>query len=127
MLWLLLIQQLAPRPAPCPEESLRDCGADAQSFDGSPPLTVKLSESVTQGIRNGKTFSETYWDCDVLVIGAARKLTQAHHHDDLTFDLEPGRYLVRLDRCFGCAKDVPVTIANGKATVVQGGCHTQGK
>jgi hypothetical protein len=127
MLWLLLIQSMAARPDPCPEQALRECSADARSFEGSPPLTVKLSQSVTQGIANGKTFEEPYWDCDVLVIGGGKTRKLTHHADDLKLELEPGSYVVRLDACFGCAKDVPVTIAKGKATVVQASCHTQGK
>jgi len=127
MLWLLLIQSMAARPDPCPERALHECTARAQSFDGSPPLTVKMSQSVTQGIANGKTFSEPYWDCDVLVIGGGKTRKATHHADDLKFDLKPGRYVVRLDSCFGCAQDVSVTIAKDKATVVQASCHTQGK
>ncbi len=127
MLWLLLIQSLAARPDPCPEQALRECRADVRTNDGSPALTLTMSQSVTQGIANGKTFDEPYWDCEVLVIGGGKTRKAQHHADDLKFDLKPGAYVVRLDSCFGCAKDVPVTIAKGKATVVQASCHTQGK
>ena len=127
MLWLLLIQQMAARPPACPTNSLRECSADVRTFDGTPPLTVHLSQSVTQGRANGETLDEVYWDCDVFVIGGGKTVKQTHHKDDLHFTLKPGRYTVRLDSCFGCAKDVPVTIASGKAALVQGRCHTQGK
>ena len=127
MLWLLLIQSMAARPDPCPEQSLRECRADVRTVDKGAGLTVTMSQSVTQGIANGETFAEPYWDCDVLVIGGGKTRKATHHADDLHFDLKPGRYVVRFDSCFGCAQDVPVTMTKGKAAVVQASCHTQGK
>lgn len=127
MLWLLLIESMASRAQPCQQQAPRECSADVRTVDKGSGLTVTMSQSVTQGIANGKTFSEPYWDCDVLVIGGGKTRKTPHHADDLHFDLGPGSYVVRLDSCFGCAKDVPVTIAKGKATVLSAGCHTQGK
>jgi hypothetical protein len=127
MLWLLLIQSMASRPAACPASSLHQCGAAVSTVDKGSGLTVTMSQSMTQGRANGETFTEPYWDCDVLVIGGGKTRKATHHADDLHFALKPGKYVVRLDACFGCAMDVPVTLAKGKASIVQASCHTQGK
>ena len=127
MLWLLLIQSMSSRPVVCKDEGPRECHADVRTVDSGSGLTVTMAQSITQGIANGKTFGEPYWDCDVLVIGGGKTRKATHHADDLHWSLKPGSYVVRLDACFGCAKDVAVTIAKGKTTVVSAGCHTQGK
>ena len=127
MLWLLLIQSMASRPPACEEPSLRTCSADVRLVQDGPPLTVHLGQSVTQGIANGRTIAETEWECEVSVIGRGKVIKAQHHADDLHFNLKPGSYVVRLDACFGCARDVPVTIAKGKPVLVQAGCHTQAK
>lgn len=127
MLWLLLIQQMSTRPPACAQPALRECSAGARTLEEGPPLTLTMGQSVTQGIANGKTIGETEWDCEVQIIGRGKTIKAQHHSDDLHFNLEPGSYVVRLDSCFGCAMDVPVTIAKRKATVVEARCHTQGK
>ena len=122
---------VAPAPAPavpaCSDLELRECSADVQTRDTGPALTLAMTESATQGIDPGETFDEPYWDCDVYVISPRRVVRATHHRDDLHLDLAPGPYLVRFDACFGCRKDVPITIARGHAVVVNARCHSQGK
>lgn len=127
MLWLLLIQAMSSRPPACEQPALHECTAGARAADEGPPLTLTMARSVTQGIANGRTIASTEWDCEVQIIGRGKTVKAQHHSDDLHFNLRPGSYVVRLDACFGCAMDVPVTIAKGKATVVEARCHTQGK
>jgi len=124
--------EVAPAPAPgpavpaCEEPSLRECSADVEMLDAGPSLTLKLTESATQGTDPGKTFDEPYWDCDVFVIGVGRFVEATHHRDDLHVELAPGRYVVWLDSCFGCRKNVPITITRGHSALVNARCHVTG-
>jgi hypothetical protein len=127
MLWLLLIQTMSVRPAACQPQSPHECGAATTTVEKGPALTVAMSRSFTQGIANGETFTDAVWDCEVQVIGRGKTVKAQHHAEDLKLDLKPGRYNVRFDSCFGCALDVPVTIAKDKAVRVEATCHTQGK
>ena len=127
MLWLLLIEAMSTRPPACKAEGPRECSADVRTIDAGSGLTLTMGQSFTQGIANGKTLGEPEWDCDVLVIGGGKTRKATHHADDLHWALKPGSYVVRLDACFGCAQDVPVTIAKDKTTVLSARCHTQGK
>ena len=105
MLWLLLIESMSSRPAPCPDQALHECHAGVRTLDTGSGLTVTMSQSPSCSA----AFSEPYWDCDVLVIGGGKTRKATHHADDLHWALKPGSYVVRLDACFGCAKDVPVS------------------
>jgi len=122
---------VAPAATPsvpaCSELELRQCSTDVQTADGDPGLTLALTNTATQGTDPGETFTEPYWDCDVLVSAPGKVVRATHHRDDLHVALEPGAYVVRLDGCFGCRADVPIAITRGHAVTLRATCHDQGK
>lgn len=117
----------APVVPACSELELRQCSTDVQTAAGDPALTLALTNTATQGTDPGETFTEPYWDCDVLVVGLGHSMRVTHHRDDVRVALAPGSYIVRLDGCFGCRADVPIAITRDHAVVLRATCHDQGK